>query len=209
MSQQLTDHEEKAFAHLLAEARSGSNQALGEALNSCQVTLKRKANRFRRSGALRAKWADSDLVQSTFLEAKRNFAQFAGATRQEFVAWLSGILMHNFHDLLRRFLGGKRAVKRELSLDDAQVASTVEEQLIDKRLSPEMTAQEMEMARAVERGVAKLPPHYVRVLRLRSVERLSFEQIGERLDCSAEAARKINYRALRVLADEIHDSKES
>jgi RNA polymerase sigma-70 factor (ECF subfamily) len=206
MSQQLTNQEENAFVHLLAEARSGSNQALGEALNSCQVILKQKAQRFRRSAALRAKWSDSDLVQSTFLEAKRHFDQFAGATRQEFVAWLNGIMIHNAQDLLRRFLSRKRGGKQELSLDDAQVASDVEEQLIDKGLSPEMTARQKEIGRSIQRGMGKLPAHYVQVLQLRSLERLSFEQIGQRLDCSADAARKIHYRALRTLADEIHES---
>ena len=52
--------------------------------------------------ALRGKASASDLVQQTFLEAVRDFAQFQGSTVAELRAWLRRILRNNLANLTRR-----------------------------------------------------------------------------------------------------------
>src|SRR5438105_2340340 len=76
------------FAKLLAEARAGSSAALGEALLACSAVLKRHTHRLLGPATMRSKWDDSDLLQMTFLEAQRSFAQFKGTTVEEFLSWL-------------------------------------------------------------------------------------------------------------------------
>ena len=80
MTQRDTPESENSFARLLDQARAGSREALGEVLKAFEYVLEKKARRFHRSGALRSKWGDSDLVQSTFLDAQRSFRQFRGRT---------------------------------------------------------------------------------------------------------------------------------
>src|SRR5262245_21162782 len=101
---------------LLAAARAGSREALGEALALCRQYLLAVANR-QVNPALRAKAGPSDIVQQTFLEAQRDFDRFHGSTADELQAWLKNLLLHNAADFARGFTGTeKRAVDREVGL---------------------------------------------------------------------------------------------
>ena len=102
--------------HWLTAARAGSRAALGQALDSCRTYRVWVADR-ELDPALRAKGGASDLVQETFLEAQRDFAQFQGASEAELRAWLSRLLFNNVCNFSRRFRDtDKRAVDREVAL---------------------------------------------------------------------------------------------
>ena len=61
----------------------------------------------------------------------------------------------------------------------------------------------------MRRALEQLPEHYQQVIRWRSWERLSFEEIARRTGRSAEAARKLWTRAvdeLALLLEPPHDS---
>jgi RNA polymerase sigma factor (sigma-70 family) len=66
--------------------------------------------------------------------------------------------------------------------------------------SPREHAQAQERSEALQRALRKLPEHYRQVLLLHTCEELTFAQIGERLHCSAEAARKLWGRAAKEFA---------
>src|SRR5215472_15056087 len=103
-------------AQLLAEARDGSREALGQALQACRDYLLLVANK-ELDPALQAKGGASDLVQQTFLEAQRDFVQFHGNSEAELLAWLRHLLMNNLADFSRSFRQtAKRGVEREMSL---------------------------------------------------------------------------------------------
>ena len=51
----------------------------------------------------------------------------------------------------------------------------------------------------LKRILGQLPEHYRQALFLRTYEGLSFAQVGKRLRCSAEAARKLWGRAAEEL----------
>ena len=72
---------------LIAQARAGSAEALGQLLVTYQRYLLLVAER-ELDPDLRAKGSASDLVQETFLEAQRDFARFQGSSRDELRAWL-------------------------------------------------------------------------------------------------------------------------
>jgi RNA polymerase sigma-70 factor (ECF subfamily) len=95
-------------ARWLAAARAGSKEALGEALEACRGYLLLVANR-ELDPDIQAKGGASDLVQETFLEAQRDFARFAGDSKEELLAWLRRMLVHNLLNFTRRYRAtGKR-----------------------------------------------------------------------------------------------------
>src|SRR5215472_17901427 len=103
-------------AQWLADARGGSREALGEALQACRDYLLLVANKELDPG-LQAKGGASDLVQQTFLEAQRDFDQFHGNSEAELLAWLRHLLMNNLADFSRSFRQtAKRGIEREMSL---------------------------------------------------------------------------------------------
>src|SRR6516162_6479595 len=103
----------------LAAARTGSSEALGQALQACRGYLLLLAKR-ELDPDLRAKGGASDLVQETFLEAQRDFAHFHGNSAEELRAWLRRLLLNNVANFTRQYRErAKRQVGREVSLEAA------------------------------------------------------------------------------------------
>jgi RNA polymerase sigma-70 factor (ECF subfamily) len=63
-----------------------------------------------------------------------------------------------------------------------------------------------EESQIVQQAIDRLPDDYRRVLILRHQESRSFVQIGAALDRSEEAARKLWFRAIESLRDELRRS---
>src|SRR5881227_3052651 len=89
---------------LLRLARAGDGPSLGHLLELYRNYLALLA-RLQIGRRLQGKVDPADLVQETFLEAHRDFAQFRGSTDVEFAAWLRRILVRNLANLLRSFYG--------------------------------------------------------------------------------------------------------
>jgi RNA polymerase sigma factor (sigma-70 family) len=75
----------------------------------------------------------------------------------------------------------------------ARMAGTICEQLIAR-----------EQRRALDASLQRLPPSYRQVLHLRCSEHWSFADIGNRLQRSPEATRKLWRRALERLRHDMH-----
>jgi RNA polymerase sigma-70 factor, ECF subfamily len=189
-----------SFEELLRLARQGSNDALGRVLESCRRVLLRRARRQIPSN-IHAKGAPSDVVQDTFLEAQRDFQQFAGSSRQQFVAWLSRILDHNRANLVDAYRNRKREVAREVPLDDVLLIRSVQEKLLAPTADPPGVAIEHEEIGILDSALDQLPEQSRMALRLRYIEQMSFEEMGRRLGCSAEAARKVLSRTVKHLSE--------
>src|SRR5579884_2231459 len=101
---------------LLVRARSGDQAALGRLLDLYRNYLRLQARTLIGS-ALRVRLDPSDLVQETFLEAHRDFGQFAGTTEAELVAWLRQVLVRNLADQAKRHQSQRRDLGREESLE--------------------------------------------------------------------------------------------
>jgi RNA polymerase sigma-70 factor (ECF subfamily) len=186
----------------LAAARAGSTEALGWALEACRRYLLLVAQK-QLDPDLQAKGSGSDLVQETFLEAQRDFAQFQGTTEAELLAWLRQVLLNNLGHFTRRFRAtGKREVGREVGLGGDGSAAGPEAALAGSDLSPSGLAMEREQAQALQQALSRLPEDYGRVLTLRFQEGRSFEEIGRLLGRSPDAARKLWARALERLRQE-------
>jgi RNA polymerase sigma-70 factor (ECF subfamily) len=66
---------------------------------------------------LQGKADPADVVQETFLQAVRSFAQFRGSSDQELAGWLRQILVSRLASLVRRYCGTQgRDVRLERTL---------------------------------------------------------------------------------------------
>jgi RNA polymerase sigma-70 factor (ECF subfamily) len=189
----------------MAEARTGSSEALGRLLMGCRDYLLLMANRSL-APELRAKVNPSDVVQDTFLEAHRDFERFHGERLDELLAWLTHLLANNMANLTRHYLHArKRDVHREVQLSEGEVKARLEA-VLD---TPSAVAIAGEEEKALAAAKARLPESYRQVLDLRYNKQQTFAQIGLTLTCSAEAARKLWARAVHRLQRELDRLDES
>jgi RNA polymerase sigma-70 factor (ECF subfamily) len=193
----------KAVDRWLAEARAGSKEALGQALEACRNYLLLVAQQ-QLDPALQAKGGASDLVQETFLEAQRDFDRFQGQTEAELLAWLRQLLLHNLVNFTRQFREtGKRQIAREVPLEASGAAGRRRHWTLIVGPSPSERAMAHEQVEALRCALERLPDDYRRVLTLRYQEERSFEEIGSLMGRSANAARKLFARAVERLQQEM------
>jgi len=184
---------------LIDAARNGDEKASGELVELCREYLLHVANR-ELPKHVQAKVAPSDLVQETLMDAHRGIEQFLGTSRDEFFAWLRRILHNNAVDAERRFhQAEKRDVSRELPLDDddSQRPQEIDIPAVVQTPSEEVTQQEDQAQ--MERAIASLSDDYRQVLELHHRGGMTFEQVGEQMNRSSEAARKLWVRAIAKL----------
>lgn len=145
----------------------------------------------------RAKYDASDIVQDTALEAYRDFRLFHGNTIHDFAAWLRQISRNNAANISRSFARtGKRDIHREVSLEEhLQVVRRIR----DRGPTPVSHVVLAEERLRFERALGQLPADMRLALYLRCYEQASFAEIGNRLDRSSEAARKVWCRAVKRL----------
>ncbi len=190
-----------AVARWLAEARTGVQEALGQALQACRPYLLLIAEG-QLDPALRAKGGASDLVQETFLEAQRDFVRFHGTTEAELRAWLRQLLLHNLSNFARRYCEtGKRQLNREVPLQDGETLGA--ERVAAPTPPPGDAVIAAEETAALQRALQRLPDDYRRVLTLRYHEGRSFDEIARLLGRSANAVRKLFARAVERMEEEL------
>lgn len=195
--------EQSSVVELLNRARDGDDSARDRLFEKCRsyVGLVARAQVERR---LQSKVDASDLVQQTLLDAHRGLENFRGQTEAEWLAWLKRILTHNATDFVRHYRGTeKRQASREVSLwsespgdsqgvfrDPSDPGSTPSEIVSQKE-------QEIELAEAVNH----LSDDYQEVIMLRNLQRLSFNEVADRMGRTRPATQMLWMRAIRRLQE--------
>jgi RNA polymerase sigma-70 factor (ECF subfamily) len=182
------------FAQKLGAAHAGSSEALGQVLTLCRPYLLRIA-RQQLGSDLRAKSGESDLVQETFLEAHQTFERFHGTSARELYAWLCCMLRHRAAMVGRQF---RTTAKRRLGCEIPSCSPR-----IDDSGTPSTQATANEQIRLVIGAIARLSDDHRRVLALRYEQGLKFEEIGQLMGRSADAARMLWTRALEAAKYEL------
>jgi RNA polymerase sigma-70 factor, ECF subfamily len=156
---------------------------------------------------LRGKADPSDVVQETLLKAHEGFEQFRGTTEQEWTAWLRKILDHKLVDLRRGLLRQRRSVAREQSLQGLVERSSgvLRDLALAAGPTPSQQAESRELGVIVAEALEKLEPLDREVVILRSFEGMNWDEIGERIGRSSEAARKLWGRALQRVGAQLLD----
>ena len=191
---------------LLSRARHGQEDALGQLLELYRgyVALLARLQIDRR---LKSKASASDIVQETFLQAKRRFSQFRGTTEGEIVVWLRQILASRLALMLRHYTTQRRDVNLERQLDaeldrSSQALSAV---VATPRASPSQSAIRREQVVLLAEALAQLPSDYREVVVLRHLEGLSLPDVARRMDRSLPSVKNLWVRAITKLRQSLGD----
>ncbi|MCA9080901.1 MAG: sigma-70 family RNA polymerase sigma factor [Planctomycetaceae bacterium] len=190
---------QQTIADLIAAAREGDNRAREKLFERCRDYISVIA-RTKVEGWMRTRFDGSDLVQQTLLEAYQAFDQFEGTTEEEWLVWLKRILNHNTQDAIRHHRAGKRAAQREVR----PPATSAESELrpLDPPASlptPSRVMMRHEEDLALTAAIGQLSPDHQEVVHLRGLQRLSFEEVAERMGRSRPAVQMLWARALKRL----------
>jgi RNA polymerase sigma-70 factor (ECF subfamily) len=186
---------------LLRQARSEQEGALGALLELYRHYLALLARR-QIGQRLQGKVDASDIVQETFLEAHRHFANFRGTEEPQLLAWLREILAGKVANLVRHYFGTQgRNVRLEedlvVELNDS--ARFFGKELVGSLTSPSVQAARREETVLLADALAQLPEHYREVLILRHLEELTFPEIAQRMQRTQDSVEKLWLRGLAQL----------
>jgi RNA polymerase sigma-70 factor (ECF subfamily) len=187
---------------LLRRAQAGDNPALGKVLEryGSYLTLLARLQIDRR---LRGKVDSSDLVQETFLEAHRDFAQFRGTTPEEWAAWLRQILATNVANQVRRYLGTRARdvrLERRLAVEMEVSSQALDRGLAASESTPSQQAARREQALLLAEALQQMPEAYREVIILRQLQGLSFPEVSRRMGRTLDSVKNLWARALARLS---------
>ena len=193
---------------LVPRAKDGSSDAREQLLAHIQdyVNLMAKQNA---PAKLQGKFGTSDVVQQSLAQVIRGFDGFRGSSKGEFYAWLRTIVTNEANKLQREYHRDKRNVDRERPLAADLSGSGLGFVPTDGQPTPRANAIAAEQIEKLHSALEKLPDDYAQVIRLRSLERLSFKDVAEQMDRSFDSVTKLWYRAILKLQQELEPEDES
>jgi RNA polymerase sigma-70 factor (ECF subfamily) len=142
----------------------------------------------------------TDLVAETFASAFRDRRQYRGHSPEEAAGWLYGIARHQLTGYYKRGSVEREALKR-IAVEPRDLSDAELERVDELAGLAEVRAR-------VGQRLKELEPGDRKILRMRIVEELGYEEIADQLDLTEQAARARVSRALRRLRsslDEIDD----
>ncbi len=141
-----------------------------------------------------------DASQECFLRAFRSLSGFQGDSR--FSVWLYRMTSNVCIDFLRK--KKRRAEVSMTVVNDEDEESELE--IPDERFSPEQALDRQERVRAVREGLQKLPEEYRRILTMREIGGLSYEELAEALDLELGTVKSKLFRARKKLCEVLLES---
>ncbi len=195
---------------LVIASKGGNNEALGHLLEQYRGYLLMLAHRYL-SERLRGRVDPADIVQLTYLEAKRDLSSFRGETPAEFAAWLRGMLKNNVATAVTRHITTKkRSLKREVDGSPPGAGNDSFEggwiqQLPGSTTSPSGIAIRAEAVMALLEALHHLPETQAEAIRLRYMEGLPLADIVERMGKTDTAVAGLLKRGLQKLRTLLSD----
>jgi RNA polymerase sigma-70 factor (ECF subfamily) len=186
-----------SMSQLVNAAKDGDTAAHSEICRQVQGKLNQMADKHL-DAKLRRKLNPSDIVQATLTRMVQGFGDFRGSSSAEFYGWLNAILKNEVNSTRRDFQRQRRDVRRETEPTSAVVRG----QRGNGEMPDERLQSQEKMARFRE-VIDRLPPDQAQVIQLRSIQELSFEEVAQQMDRSANAASKLWGRALISLQQEL------
>jgi RNA polymerase sigma-70 factor (ECF subfamily) len=196
----------KDLDDLLALVRQGQSDALGRLLELYRNYVKLLAD-LQINHRLQGKISASDIVQETFLQAKRAFTQFRGTSEGELVVWLRQILASQLAMLFRHYTTQKRDIHLEHQLDEElnRSSQALSFSLVSKQSSPSQNAIRREQSVLPADALACMSADYREVILLRHLESMSFLDVAQRMGRSVPAVKNLWTRAISKLRDTMGD----
>ena len=181
------------MSELMDRLRNGDKAAFEEMVESYRALASRRA------AALTRSWQDAeDLVQEAFTRAWSKVSEFRGDA--SFSTWLLRI-MENYHiDTQRK--------NRKVSLVSLQTMPLSE--MIRAHTPSWFDISSLEnkweiddLRKCLEDAFNKLPSVYSKLIILKDVQQMSYEEMAESMACSVESIRCKLYRARKQLRTEL------
>jgi RNA polymerase sigma-70 factor, ECF subfamily len=197
----MPDAPQRARDRHFTDPQSGSQAEIATVLDSYRPYLMKIARK-ELPAAMSAKGGASDLVQETFLEAIRDLGHFHGNSDAELRAWLRCLLLHHVTKLHRCYRASrKRQLDREIRLADEDDGTPAA--VPSHYTSPTGRAVANEQIEVLNRVIQRLPDDYRTVIRLRYVDKKSFDEIAGAMDRSVNAVTLLWFRAVQRMRQHI------
>ena len=184
------EEDRSGLSTIIDAARRGGEESLDRLLKVAYVYCRLFAIQ-QTPKRMSAKFDPSDVGMVSIVDVARDICSFQGRSR-EFFGWLRQIVHHNAIDLQRRH--GRSAEKE--CLDDSKLHNIPAPSAAD----PVLRMEEIEQ---VAKVMGKLSADHTAVLRLRVWEDLKWEEIGRKLNRSADASRQLFARALDAVRSDL------
>jgi RNA polymerase sigma-70 factor, ECF subfamily len=156
---------------------------------------------------LRTKEGASDIVQETMLEAHRALAGFRGKTDAELRAWLKMILLRNLLTVARRYATSKRAIGREVTLQDQLENSSalLHQHLVADQTSPSSALILQEQTDQLAQALLLLLDDERSAVILKHYHNWSVADIAQHLGRTQEAVAGLLRRGLKKLREHLRE----
>ena len=169
---------------------------MGELFETCRNYLLLVAN-ISVVDDLRARVAASDLVRAKRFSKAGAFERFTGSSTEELLRWLTRILENKLgksNAVKRHLRAAKRDASREVQLGgDTCLLDGFRDELCPP---PSDILADHEEGDRIHAVVLQLPLDYRRVIDLRVNQALSDAQVGQAMNRTGDAARKLFVRAI-------------
>lgn len=175
---------------LIQLAQQGDSSAFEQVLAKYEKTVYHQAFRL-----LSNPEDAADVTQEVFFKVWKNLPSFR--FESSFSTWLYRLTDNAAYDLLRR----EKKHRGESSLDDDENSILIP---APPSAQPQHILEQDEMRRLVEEGLSNLSDQHRRILVLREINGLSYEEIGEILDLAPGTVRSRIARARISLANFLH-----
>ena len=200
------DSLDQSISGLLPGAVRGDREAQSELFSQLQSYFLIMA-RHQLEPELRARINPSDIVQESLAKATKALPDFRGTSEPEIRAWLKQIVGNEVKEQRRKHRLQKRDIGREAKPDTNDQSRNVGLDIMAQSRTPQSRAMVEEELQILRSNLSHLTPDYEQVIRLRSLERKSFSEIGELMDRSPEAVSKLWYRAILALQKKMTNSE--
>ena len=189
--------------YLVALAKGGDSSAINQLCNVYGERVRRIV-RLRMGRELHSKLDSMDLVQDALLSALEGLGDFAYKNEGDFLRWLAKIAQNALRDNLEKLHANKRDIRKEVRLNGYK--PTTGDRIVGipgpiDTTTPSVIMSRKEDLDKLENAIDELKPEYRKVIVLAKIDGLSYNQIGERLDKSADAVGHLLSRAMVALTD--------
>jgi RNA polymerase sigma-70 factor (ECF subfamily) len=173
---------EKAFQQLMEKYRRGLNFHIGKMLRDKNLL--------------------DDLIQEIYIKAFRNLGNYN--PEYAFSTWLYRIATNHTIDHLRKKKLRTYSIDEPLTTKDGDMKL----ELKDHEASTDEPIEKSERKVMVQEAIEKLPEKYRRVIEMRHMEELSYQEIAEELDVPIGTVKAHIFRAremlFKAMKDKIH-----
>jgi RNA polymerase sigma-70 factor (ECF subfamily) len=183
---------------LLARAREGDREALGELLEKNRDYLRNLADRLLDNRV--AKRIDaSDVVQQTCLSVHKQIGDFVGQDAAQFAAWLRQIHERNIQNAVRDQLHTeKRDISREECLADGEARAI-------SQTTPSQHVVRREESVRLAQAIAQLIDDEREALRRRYLEGQTVAEIAVAMGLTKDALARLFKRAMKNVKRHLRD----